>query len=80
MDASSLTSEFARSLNGLVDGLETSQQSVVIVGADLVFLYQVPVEVVQFSIALLHHCPAMEKWIFLNYRFYLTKNWMKTQL
>lgn len=61
LNDSSLTSEFARSLNGLVNGLETSQQSVVIVGADLVFLDQVPVEVIQLSVALLHHGPAMNR-------------------
>lgn len=52
------TSQSSSPLDGLVDRLEAAQQRAVVVGADLVLIDQIPVEMVQLSVMLLHRSSA----------------------
>ena len=61
MSYPSHTSQSSCPLYGLVDRLETGEQRVVVVGADLVLVDQVPVEVIEFDVSLLHGPPAQEQ-------------------
>ena len=51
------TSEPPSPLYGLVDGLEAGQEGVVVVGADLVLIDKISVQIVELPVTLLHSRP-----------------------
>lgn len=51
------TSQPPCALYSQVDGLETGQESVVVVGADFILVDEISVQIVQLSVSLLHRRP-----------------------
>lgn len=58
--ASMLTPQLPSSLDGLVNRLQAGDEGIVVIGADLVFVKQVSVQVIKLDVALFHVPPEHE--------------------